>query len=340
MIKEAISLLVKRESLTRNDAAKVMQEIMEGEATPAQIAAFVTALAMKGETVEEVTGLAETMREKSVKVYPNRDPLVDTCGTGGDKSMTFNISTCAAFIAAGGGIAVAKHGNRAATSPCGSADVLESLGVNINLPPEAVAESIETIGIGFLFAPGHHPAMKHAASPRKEIGIRTVFNILGPLTNPAGAKYQVIGVFSPDFVEIIAGVLRNLGAKRAMVVHGLDGLDEISTIGRTKISELSGSEIKTFDFDPESIGLPKSDLQSISGGASPAESGELFLEVLNGKKNPRRDIALLNAGAAFVVTGKAEDLRSGFELAAISVDSGAAMDVFNQYRSFSRRFAS
>ena len=340
MIKEAIQQLVNRESLSRSDAAAVMQEIMDGEATPSQISAFITALSMKGETVDEITGLAEIMRSKSVKVSAAADPLLDTCGTGGDKMKTFNISTCAAFIAAGGGIAVAKHGNRAATSACGSADVLESLGVNINLPPEAVAESIETIGIGFLFAPGHHPAMKHAAVPRKEIGIRTVFNILGPLTNPADAKYQVIGVFSPYFPETMAGVLRNLGAERAMVVHGLDGLDEISTIGSTKVSELADGKITTYLIDPASFGFEKTSISDISGGATPAESGELFLKVLKGEKGPRRDIALLNAGAAFYVTGKAEDLRTGIELSAHSIDSGAALDAFEKYRSFTRRFAS
>jgi len=337
MIKDAIGQVVDRKDLTQEEAASAMTEIMDGEATPAQIACFITALRMKGETVDEITGFARVMREKSLKVKTSRSPLVDTCGTGGDGLKTFNISTVAAFVVAGGGVAVAKHGNRAASGTCGSADVLEALGVNVLLPPELVSACIEEIGIGFMFAPSLHPAMKHAVGPRKEIGVRTVFNILGPMTNPAGAKCQVLGVFSPYLTELMAGVLSNLGTERAMVVHGLEGLDEVSTTAPTQVSEVGNGMVSTHVLDASDLGVPRARLDDLACGDTPAGSGEIFLSILRGEKGPRRDIVLLNAGAAFVVSGKAGDLRAGVELAGESVDSGAALSTFERFRDFTQR---
>ena len=332
MIRDAIRKVVDGQSLSQEEAVAAMTEIMEGEATPAQISCLITALRMKGETVDEITGFVRVMREKSVKVATSRDPLIDTCGTGGDKLNTFNISTAAAFVVAGAGVAVAKHGNRAASSICGSADVLEALGVNIILSPTAVGKCIDEAGIGFMFAPAAHPAMKHAVGPRKEIGIRTVFNILGPMTNPAGAKRQLIGVFSPQITETMVSVLANLGSERAMVVHGLDGLDEISTLGPTKISELQDGKIKTYEFDCREVGLENCSVDSISGGATPQENAQMLLSVLQGQSGSRRDIVLLNAGAALVVASTAANLKDGVALAAKSIDSGAAMAALGKMR--------
>ncbi|MDH7601151.1 MAG: anthranilate phosphoribosyltransferase [Armatimonadota bacterium] len=337
-MREAIKKLVEKENLTQTEAAAVMRQIMEGEATAAQIASFLTALRMKGETVEEIIGFAEVMREKAVKVRPKSKDLLDTCGTGGDKLNTFNISTTAMFVAAGAGINVAKHGNRAASSTCGSADVLEALGVNLNLSPEQVAMCIDSIGIGFMFAPAMHPAMKYAIGPRKEIGIRTVFNVLGPLTNPAGAERQIIGVFAPEWTEPLAEVLAHLGSKRAMVFHGIAGLDEISTLGETKVSELVDGTVRTYTLVPEDAGLSRAEPDSLA-----PESGQVsgnvqaLLEVLNGKKGPKRDIVLMNAAAALVVAEKAENLREGVELALRSIDSGAARQKLEDLRDFSQR---
>lgn len=339
MIRDVIRKVVDRQDLTQEEAAAAMTEIMDGEATPAQIASLITALSMKGETVDEITGFARVMREKSVRVATSRDPLIDTCGTGGDRVKTFNISTVAAFVVAGGGVAVAKHGNRAASGTCGSADVLEALGVNLALSPDQVSQCIDEIGIGFMFAPGLHPAMKHAVGPRKEIGIRTVFNVLGPMTNPAGAKRQLIGVFSPHLTELMAGVLNNLGAERAMVVHGLDGLDEVSTIGPTQVSDVYDGSLRTFRLEVSETGLPSARPEDLAGGLTPADCAEIFLSILNGEQGPRRDIVLLNAGAAFAVAGKAEDLREGIRLAAESVDSRSALAVFECFRNFTQRCA-
>ena len=337
MIREAIRKVVERENLTQEEAVAAMGEIMDGEATPAQISCFITALRMKGETVDEITGFARAMRARSVKVAADREPLVDTCGTGGDGLKTFNISTAAAFVVAGGGVAVAKHGNRAASGACGSADVLEAMGVNLALPAERVSQCIEETGIGFMFAPGMHPAMKHAVGPRKEIGIRTVFNVLGPMTNPAGARCQLIGVFAPHLTELVAGVLANLGTKSAMVVHGLEGLDEISTVGPTKVSEVKDGAVSTYLIKSSEIGIPRARLEDLAGGADPKECAEMLLAVLRGEVGPKRDIALLNAGAAFVIADKAGNLRAGVELASRSVDSGAALAVFERFRDFTQR---
>lgn len=340
MIREAIRKLVDKQNLTEDEAIAVMTEIMDGEATPAQIGAFVTALRMKGETVEEIAGFAKVMRAKAVKVRPKSRNLLDTCGTGGDRLNTFNISTTAMFVVAGAGVKVAKHGNRAASSTCGSADVLEALGVSLDLSPEQIAMCIDTIGVGFMFAPAMHPAMKHAIGPRKEIGIRTVFNILGPLTNPANADRQIIGVFAPEFTGLMAEALGILGVKRAMVFHGLAGLDEMSTIGETTVSELVGGSVRTYTVTPEDAGLPRANPEALSvedGGV--AGNVEALLQVLDGAMGPKRDIVLLNAAAALVVAEKAENLREGVQLAAKSIDSGAAMHTLNALKEFSRELS-
>jgi anthranilate phosphoribosyltransferase len=341
MIREAIRKVVEGHDLSESEAAEVMQEIMDGEATPSQIAGLITALRMKGETVEEVTGFARVMREKSIKIPTQRDPaeLIDTCGTGGDHQNTFNVSTTAAFVIAGAGLAVAKHGNRAMSSKCGSADVLEALGVHIGLSPEHVAQCVDEIGIGFMFAPSHHPSMKHAVIPRKEIGIRTVFNILGPLTNPAGARRQVIGVFEPHLTELMAGVLQRLGSDRAIVVHGLDGIDELSTLGKTKITELADGALRTYELTPEEVGLERAKPDDLSQGEDPTTSARILEEVLGGKSGPARDIVVLNAGAALMVADKAESLQDGMALAAESIDHGKAMAALKRLRKLSQDLA-
>ncbi|MCL5104274.1 MAG: anthranilate phosphoribosyltransferase [Armatimonadetes bacterium] len=333
MIREAIKKVVEGCDLTRAEAVEAMTEIMEGEATPAQVASFITAMRMKGETVEEITGFVKVMREKSVKVRPNATDLLDTCGTGGDKLDTFNISTTATFVIAGAGVTIAKHGNRAASSTCGSADVLEALGVNLTLDAERVAHCIDSAGIGFMFAPAMHPAMKHAVGPRKEIGIRTVFNILGPMTNPAGAKRQVIGVFSPDITETMANVLNALGTERAMVFHGLAGLDEISTLGETKVSEVKDGEVRTYMLRPSDVGLDLAKPEDLAAGEGGIDANvRALLSVLEGDKGPKRDIVLINASAALVVAGKAGDLIEGITLAVKSIDSGAAMGSLQAFK--------
>ena len=340
MIREAIKKAVEKSDLTEQEAVATMAEIMDGEATPAQVACFITAMRMKGETVEEITGFVKVMREKSVKVRPRSRNLLDTCGTGGDKLNTFNISTTAAFVVAGAGVKVAKHGNRAASSSCGSADVLEALGVNLSLSPEAIAQCIDDAGIGFMFAPAMHPAMKHAVGPRKEIGIRTVFNILGPMTNPAGAKRQVIGVFSPDLTETMANVLGALGTQRAMVFHGMAGLDEISTLGETRISELKDGAVSTYLLRPEDVGLKAAKADDLSAGdGGVVDNVAVLLAVLNGEKGPKRDITLLNAAAALMVAGKAADLREGLAMAAESVDTGEAANALETFKNLTQELA-
>lgn len=338
MIREAIKKVVEGHNLTEQEAAEVMQEIMDGEATPSQIAGFITAMRMKGETVDEVTGLARVMRDKSVKIPTGREPI-DTCGTGGDRLNTFNISTAAAFVVAGAGLPVAKHGNRAMSSKCGSADVLEALGVSIVLSPDQVGRCIDEVGIGFMFAPAHHPSMKHAVAPRKEIGIRTVFNILGPLTNPAGAKRQLIGVFEPHLTELMAGVLERLGSDRAIIAHGLDGIDEISTIGKTKITELRDEKLETYEISPEDVGLKTARPEDLSQGDDPAESAKILESVLGGESGPARDIVVLNAGAVLMVGGKAETIEEGMSLAVISIESGKAPAALDALRNLSRKLA-
>jgi anthranilate phosphoribosyltransferase len=324
MIRETIEALVSGRSLTFEQASGVMAEIMNGEATPAQIAAFVTALRIKGETIDEIAGLASVMRAKATPVVVT-PPVVDTCGTGGDNSSTFNISTAAAFVAAGSGLKVAKHGNRAMSSRCGSADVLEALGVKIDLGAEAVARCLETVGIGFMFAPIFHPAMKYAAAPRREIGIRTVFNILGPLTNPARAESQVIGVPSQELGNKIASVLHRLGTRHSLVVHSLDGMDEISISGRSLVWEINENGVLPVkEVSPHDFGFNEANLAEIKGG-TPEENAALVRLILGGEKGPGRDVVLMNAAAALVVGNRASDLKEGARIAGEAIDSGQAL---------------
>ena len=324
MIREAIELLVSGQPLSFEQAAGVMEELMSGEATPAQFAAFATALRIKGETVDEIAGLASVMRAKAVpvKVTP---PVVDTCGTGGDDSGSFNVSTAAALVVAGAGLKVAKHGNRAMSSHCGSADVLEALGVKIDLGAAAVAECMETVGIGFMFAQVFHPAMKHVAAPRREIGIRTVFNILGPLTNPARAEYQVIGVPTKELGGKIASVLHRLGTKHALVVHGTDGVDEISISGKSLVWEVNENEVlPPYEVSPEDFGFKKASLAEIKGGTR-EENAEMLRRILGGEKGPRRDVTVMNTAAALVAANRAANLKEGAAIAQEAIDSGQAL---------------
>ncbi len=323
-IREAIAHLTQQHSLTEDEAYQVMHQIMAGEATPAQIGGYLIALSMKGETVEEIAGSARAMREHAVVVHHHVDgQLVDTCGTGGDHSGTFNISTTVAFVVAGAGVPVAKHGNRSITSQSGSADVLKALGVNLDLTPEQVGRCIDEAGIGFLYAIYHHPAMKHAIGPRRELGVRTIFNILGPLTNPANATHQVMGVFSPDLVAPIARVLGRLGVRAAYVVHGADGLDEFSTTGVNQVARLWMGEVTTCEFDPLDLGLPRAHLRDLMGG-TPEENAAILRAILAGEaRGPKRDIVLLNAAAA--LSAEDGDWEKGLARARESIDSGAAL---------------
>ena len=323
MIKEAINMVINHIGLTEAETAECMQEIMEGKATDAQIGAFLAALRMKGETVEEITGAARIMRQKATAIQAP-DKVLDTCGTGGDMAHTFNISTTTALVVAGAGIPVAKHGNRSVSSQSGSADVLEALGIKIDLPPEKVEKCLFETGFGFLFAPLFHPAMKYAISPRRELGVRTIFNILGPITNPAGAKRQILGVFAGKLTETLARVLGNLGAIDAMVVHGDDGLDEVSISGTTKVSRYKDDQVKNFSIEPEDFGIRRSSIEQIRGG-SKEENAAITLSLLQGEKGPKRDIVLLNSALALVVSEKTDDFRTAFNLAADSIDSGRAL---------------
>lgn len=323
MIQEAIARLVQRRDLSRAEAATVMGALMSGNATSAQLGAFLVALHMKGETVDEIAGFAQTMRDFASRVMTSRRPLVDTCGTGGDHSGTFNISTTAAFVVAGAGIAVAKHGNRSATSRCGSADVLEALGVNINATPEHVGKCIDEIGIGFLFARNLHGAMKHVAPVRAELKVRTVFNILGPLTNPASACGQVMGVFDASLVEMLARVLAELGTRHAFVVAGSDGLDELTLAGPSFVAEAKQGVVRSYVLNPTQFGLAEAEREALAGGDA-AENGRMLLSVLEGETGARRDIVLLNAAAAIMAGQGADDWASGLAVAAQSIDSGAA----------------
>ena len=334
MIREAIEKLIRGADLTQEEAAQVMEEIMTGEATPAQFGAFVIGLRLKGETVDEMTGLAAVMRDKSLKVE-FEGPSVDTCGTGGDDLGTFNISTTAAFVVAGAGIVVAKHGNRAMTSKSGSADVLEKQGIKIDLGPEGVKRCMEEAGIGFMFAPRFHPAMKFAAQPRREIGVRTVFNILGPLTNPAGAEAQVLGVPTDSVGEKMVQVLQRLGSKRAIVVHAEDGLDEISLNSNTNVWELKDRSIKHYTIGPDDLGLAPASLQSLAGG-SVEDNADTMTEVLKGASGPRRDVVVANAAGGIVAGGKAANLREGVQVAQESIDSGRALEKLKLLREVSQ----
>jgi anthranilate phosphoribosyltransferase len=322
-IRQAIDRLVNRINLSEAETIEVMNQIMTGEATPLQVAAILTALRMKGETVDEITGAARVMREKAHRVNVGTKTVLDTCGTGGDQKGTFNISTTSAFVLAGAGVNVAKHGNRSVSSLSGSADVLGALGVKVDAPKERVEQCIAKIGIGFLFAPLLHEAMKYAVQPRRDIGIRTIFNILGPLTNPAMATHQLIGIYSGALVGAVAHVLDNLGSVRAMVVHGLEGLDEISLCGPTKVAELRGGEVKEYTVEPEQFGFKACRLEELHGG-NPDESAAIVRGVLESKKGPPRDVVLLNSGAALYVSGTAATIQDGIRLAAETIDSGKA----------------
>lgn len=335
MIKEALSKVVSGNDLTMAEARDVMTEIMQGQATQAQIGAFLTALRMKGETADEITGCAQAMRESAVRVTPRQEMLVDTCGTGGDSTGTFNISTTVAFVAAGAGLAVAKHGNRSVSSQCGSADLLQALGVNLELNAEQVARCIDEVGIGFLFAPLLHPAMKHAVGPRKEIGLRTIFNILGPLSNPAGAKRQLLGVYDGSLTEVMAEVLRALGAEHAFVVHGADGLDELSVTGSNRISQLRDGRVETYDLDPQQLGLARANIGDLAGGTAD-DNAAITKALLDGERGPKRDVVLLNTAAVLVAGDKAADFGDALTLAAESIDGGNARRKLDQLVEFTR----
>jgi len=336
MFKEILNKIVTGESLNEEEAYETMNEIMQGIATPAQIASFLTALRVKGETVEEITGCARAMRENAVKLKKVYPLAVDTCGTGGDCKGTFNISTVTTFVAAGAGLKVAKHGNRGVSSKSGSADVLEALGININLTPSQVEECLQKLGIAFFFAPIFHPAMKHAIGPRREIGFRTIFNLLGPLTNPAGVKRQILGVYDPDITESIAGVLKRLGAQNAMVVCGEGGIDEISITGFTKITQIKNREITTYYIRPEDLGLCRYELKDIKGGDAKVNA-EITLNILRGKGGPQRLIVIVNAAAALMVGGMAKDMRDGIEIAEETIDSGTALKKLEGLREYTKR---
>ncbi|HVN67047.1 MAG TPA: anthranilate phosphoribosyltransferase [Candidatus Sulfotelmatobacter sp.] len=336
-MKDAIKKVVEGHNLTREEAGIAMDTIMRGNATPSQIAAFITALHTKKESVDEITGLAEKMREHAINIFPRSKDLVDTCGTGGDHAGTFNISTIAAIVAAGAGVNIAKHGNRSITSRCGSADLLEALGVKVDIDPKAVEECINTVGIGFIYAPNFHKAMRFAGPTRKEIGISTVFNILGPLSNPAKAGAQLLGVFHEELTEIMAAVLKNLNVKHALVVHGNDGLDEISLCEQTRMTELRNGKIDTYSVKPEDFGILRVRSEELRGG-SPTENAEIAIDILDREeKGARRQVVLLNAAAAIYVGGKARDINEGLKLAAESVDSGAASKKLEELVAFTRR---
>ena len=352
MIREMITKVVKGNDLTDLETEQVMEEIMTGEATPAQIGAFVTALRIKGETIDEITGAARVMRAKATRIQLNNhlvnidrdeinietETILDTCGTGGDGTRTFNVSTTTAFVAAGAGVRVAKHGNRAVSSQCGSADVLQSLGVNLDLNASDVERCIREVGIGFLYAPLFHGAMKHAAGPRREIGIRTLFNLLGPLTNPAGATAQVLGVYDPALTEKMAHVLNRLGTKEAYVVCGEGTFDELSICGSTRISHLKDGRVNTFDVTPEDYGLRRATPQEIEGGNA-RRNAQIVRHVLEGKRGPKRDMVLLNAAAAFVVTGLDQDMKAGVARGAHVIDAGLALDKLDRLVAFTQECA-
>ncbi|UCH35454.1 MAG: anthranilate phosphoribosyltransferase [Armatimonadota bacterium] len=333
MIQDIIGKLIERRDLTEEESAAAMTCVMDGEATPAQIAGLLVGLRMKGETPDEITGFVRVMRDKAVRIKPKRYPLADTCGTGGDRVKTFNVSTAAAFVVAGAGVAVAKHGNRSVTSKCGSADVLEALDITLEMEPEDVSRCIDEVGIGFMFAPRFHPAMKHAAPVRRELGVRTVFNLLGPLTNPAGATAQVLGVPGPEWAEPLARVLANLGAERAFVVHGACGVDEISTAGETLVHEVRDGEVNSYSIRPEEFGLTCAEPESISGGDA-AENARTLVGILEGNAGPKRDIVLLNAAAAIAAGGAAADLAEGLSVATEAIDSGAALARLREMQAF------
>ncbi len=329
-IKDAIRQVVEGQHLSRADARQALSVIMDGQATPAQIAAFFTALRMKGETVEEVIGFVEETRARARRIHPRVNTLVDVCGTGGDHFTTFNISSTAAFVVAGAEANVAKHGGRTYRHRSGSADVVEAMGVNIDAPPEVVERCIERIGIGFLFAPLYHPAVKHAVAPRREIGFPTVLNVVSPLANPAGATHLLLGTYRPDLPELIAQVLLALGIQRALIVHG-DGMDEMSTLGPSKITQVEEGTLRSYTFEPSSLGLPAPGREALAGG-TPEQNAATAVSILQGEPGPRRDIVLLNAAAGVVAAGRAEDLKEGYAVATRALDSGAAYEKLERLR--------
>jgi anthranilate phosphoribosyltransferase len=349
IITEAVRQLVDRKDLSRIEAAAAMEAIMSGAATNAQIAAFLTALRMKGETVEELIGFAQVMRQKAVRIRvhddevagmtgTDREMLIDTCGTGGDATGTFNVSTATAFVVAGAGLKVAKHGNRSVSSLCGSADVVETLGINLDLTPQKVARCVDEVGIGFLYAPLLHTAMRHVMPVRREMAIRTVFNMLGPLTNPASANAQIIGVYSAALTEPLARVLAELGTVRAFVVHGADNLDEISNTGESRVSEVREGMVRSYTVRPEDFGLARTTIGELMGGDR-EENARIIRAILDGDAGPKRDIVLMNSAAALVAGAKARDLKEGVGLAAHSIDSGASLRKLEALIGLSRRLA-
>jgi anthranilate phosphoribosyltransferase len=336
-IQSAIQSVIDKKNLSNDEMRDVMQSIMTGECTDAQIAGFLVGLRSKGETVEEITAAANVMRELASRVHINHDNLIDTCGTGGDGHNTFNISTTAAFVVAAAGGRVAKHGNRSVSSKSGSADVLETAGVKLELTPEQVAQCVEEIGIGFMFAPMHHSAMKHAIGPRKELGVRTVFNVLGPLTNPAGAKRQVMGVFSHDWLETLANVLKNLGSEQVMIVHSEDGMDEISISAPTNIAELKDGEIKTYIIEPEQFGMQRADIHTLAV-EDVEESFKVMQAVLDNQGGPTQDIVLLNAGAAIYTAGVEDTLAAGIATAQHVIENGSARAKLDELAKLTQSF--
>lgn len=340
-IKRAIDIISRFGHLQAHEAEVVMNQIMAGETSEAQIGAYLMALRMKGETRSEITGSARAMRANATKIPTRTDPgkLLDTCGTGGDRSGTFNISTTVAFVAAGAGVPVAKHGNRAATSKCGSADVLAELGINLDITPEQVGECIDQAGIGFLFAPSLHPAMKYAIGPRRELGIRTIFNILGPLTNPAGAKRQLMGVFASDLAPFLAHVFDDLGTESAMIVNGYGGLDELTTTGPNQVSSLQNGEVDSYELNPSDYGFAGAHISDLQGGDPPTNAA-ILRGLLDGTADgPKRDVVLLNSGAALMAAGVVDDLPQGIEMAREALDSGAALSKLDALIEQSRSYA-
>ena len=336
MIENKLKKVVRNEDLSFSEMEEVMNVIMEGKTTDSQLAGFLVALRMKGESIKEITAAAKVMREKAISINAG-DGLVDTCGTGGDGSGTFNISTTVAFVLAGAGLKIAKHGNRSVSSKSGSADVLESMGVNLDISPDEVEKCIEEIGIGFLYAPALHKAMKHAIGPRKELGMRSIFNVLGPLTNPANADYQILGVYDPELVKPLAEVLNNLGSKGAMVVHGSGGLDEFSISGENFVSQVTKNGVKSFTISPEDIGLKRSPVKELAGGG-PEENSEIIRSVLRGKEGPHRDVVIFNAAAAFIVANMAKGWKEAVNFASEVIDSGKAEEKLDKLIEFTRSF--
>ncbi|HMS83916.1 MAG TPA: anthranilate phosphoribosyltransferase [Nitrospira sp.] len=336
MIREALAKLADRIDLSAQEAETVLIEVMDGVATPAQVAAYLMGLRQKGETVDEIVGSARAMRSRASRIRVGASIVVDTCGTGGDGANTFNISTTAAFVVAGAGITVAKHGNRSVSSRSGSADVLSALGVKIDLESNRMVDCIDDVGIGFLFAPHYHSAMKHCAGPRQEMGIRTILNVLGPLTNPAGATHQVLGVYEAQKTEVLGRVLMELGSQHCFVIHGMDGLDEITLSDRTKVSEGRGGVVSSYFIAPEEFDLPRVPRKEVAGG-TPEDNARIVKEVLQGRKGSKRDIVCLNAAPAMVAGQKAKTLRDGFRLAQQTIDSGAAADKLDRLIAYTTR---